>query len=213
MNTAPASLSLSPETRFRFVGGDTSVDFVNTVVWTDAGPINERLADYAALLLWIEGAQLLDARRLRELRRLAKASPTRAAGIYDQARELRWTLRKVLLGVIEGRVLDGSLEELNGYLLRANAHRRLRPDRGPTIHWDWQTDDDPLALPLWPVALAAAALLTSADAARLRLCAGSTCGWMFVDRSRNGLRRWCEMETCGTSAKSRRRAARQRSAE
>jgi hypothetical protein len=28
------------------------------------------------------------------------------------------------------------------------------------------------------------------------------------DRSRNGLRRWCEMQTCGTLAKSRRRAER-----
>ncbi|HEV2853834.1 MAG TPA: CGNR zinc finger domain-containing protein [Thermoanaerobaculia bacterium] len=34
------------------------------------------------------------------------------------------------------------------------------------------------------------------------------CGWMYVDCSRNGLRRWCEMETCGTLEKSRRRRER-----
>jgi predicted RNA-binding Zn ribbon-like protein len=57
------------------------------------------------------------------------------------------------------------------------------------------------------VARAASALLQS-EASRLRICGGSDCGWMYVDRSRNGLRRWCEMQTCGTVAKSRRRAAR-----
>jgi predicted RNA-binding Zn ribbon-like protein len=35
---------------------------------------------------------------------------------------------------------------------------------------------------------------------------------MFVDRSRNGFRRWCQMATCGTEEKTRRRAARARSA-
>ena len=34
---------------------------------------------------------------------------------------------------------------------------------------------------------------------------GADCGWMFVDRSRNRLRRWCQMETCGTMEKTRRR--------
>jgi predicted RNA-binding Zn ribbon-like protein len=35
---------------------------------------------------------------------------------------------------------------------------------------------------------------------------------MYVDRSRNGLRRWCQMETCGTREKSRRRYQRLRKA-
>jgi predicted RNA-binding Zn ribbon-like protein len=42
------------------------------------------------------------------------------------------------------------------------------------------------------------------------VCAAPDCGWVYVDRSRNGFRRWCQMETCGTEEKSRRRAARTR---
>jgi predicted RNA-binding Zn ribbon-like protein len=30
------------------------------------------------------------------------------------------------------------------------------------------------------------------------------CGWLFVDRSRNGNRRWCDMRTCGSRDKMRR---------
>jgi predicted RNA-binding Zn ribbon-like protein len=30
------------------------------------------------------------------------------------------------------------------------------------------------------------------------------CGWLFVDESRNGSRRWCSMKDCGNRAKARR---------
>jgi predicted RNA-binding Zn ribbon-like protein len=39
----------------------------------------------------------------------------------------------------------------------------------------------------------------------VRVCDGDDCGWMYVDRSRNGFRRWCQMRTCGTREKTRRR--------
>ncbi len=43
---------------------------------------------------------------------------------------------------------------------------------------------------------------------RLKRCENPRCGWLFVDRSRNRSRRWCEMATCGNRAKARRRARR-----
>ena len=55
-------------------------------------------------------------------------------------------------------------------------------------------------------------LFLSPDSERLRVCGGEYCGWVYVDHSRNGLRRWCEMETCGTRAKNRRRGRRPRRA-
>jgi predicted RNA-binding Zn ribbon-like protein len=58
---------------------------------------------------------------------------------------------------------------------------------------------------LWPVLRSAAALLASDEADKVRTCAGPDCGWVYVDRSRNGFRRWCQMRTCGTREKSRRR--------
>ena len=36
---------------------------------------------------------------------------------------------------------------------------------------------------------------------RLRACPGPDCEWVFVDRSRNGSRRWCQMSECGNRAK------------
>ncbi|HEV2391667.1 MAG TPA: CGNR zinc finger domain-containing protein [Verrucomicrobiae bacterium] len=41
----------------------------------------------------------------------------------------------------------------------------------------------------------------------MRLCQGDTCGWLFVDSSKNHSRRWCDMRDCGNRAKARRHRA------
>jgi predicted RNA-binding Zn ribbon-like protein len=63
-------------------------------------------------------------------------------------------------------------------------------------------------------AAAAVDLLRSTDLARLRQCRVDLggCGWMFIDHSRNGSRRWCQMADCGTQVKSRRLTERRRGA-
>src|SRR5262249_59673789 len=58
------------------------------------------------------------------------------------------------------------------------------------------------------VADAAARLLAGGDLERLKDCPG--CGWFFLDRSKNGSRRWCSMAMCGGSAKARRYYRRRR---
>ena len=57
---------------------------------------------------------------------------------------------------------------------------------------------------IWPVAKSAADLLTSERLERVRECAGGTCGWLFIDASKNHSRRWCDMRDCGNAAKAKR---------
>jgi predicted RNA-binding Zn ribbon-like protein len=57
---------------------------------------------------------------------------------------------------------------------------------------------------LAPVVRAAADLATSAELSRIRECGSDTCFWLFLDRSKNGTRRWCDMKVCGNRAKARR---------
>ncbi|MQC82443.1 MAG: hypothetical protein DWG79_01045 [Chloroflexi bacterium] len=45
---------------------------------------------------------------------------------------------------------------------------------------------------------------------RLSRCNNNGCQWAFLDRSKNRSRRWCDMNSCGTQAKSRAYRARQR---
>jgi predicted RNA-binding Zn ribbon-like protein len=60
---------------------------------------------------------------------------------------------------------------------------------------------------LWPVAASAVELLTSASLERVKVCP-DTCGWLFLDTTKNGRRRWCSMSECGAGAKVRRQAER-----
>jgi predicted RNA-binding Zn ribbon-like protein len=54
------------------------------------------------------------------------------------------------------------------------------------------------------IAARAVTVLGQLASPRLRLCAGHDCGWVFLDTSKSGRRRWCDMATCGNSAKARR---------
>ena len=66
---------------------------------------------------------------------------------------------------------------------------------------------------LWPVTRSAAELLVSGELSRVRTCANDTCGWLFMDTSKNRSRRWCDMNDCGNRAKARRHYARKRAAD
>jgi predicted RNA-binding Zn ribbon-like protein len=46
------------------------------------------------------------------------------------------------------------------------------------------------------IATSAARLL--AEHRRVTICANPHCSWMFVDRSRSGTRRWCNVGVCGS---------------
>jgi CGNR zinc finger len=56
--------------------------------------------------------------------------------------------------------------------------------------WDGLADD-----------LLPATRTLAADRARIRSCGNPLCGWLFVDRSRNASRVWCDMKACGNRMK------------
>lgn len=47
---------------------------------------------------------------------------------------------------------------------------------------------------------------------RVRTCGDPACDWLFIDRSRNHSRQWCDMGTCGSRAKMARYRRRKRGA-
>jgi predicted RNA-binding Zn ribbon-like protein len=63
-----------------------------------------------------------------------------------------------------------------------------------------------LAVPDWhfprTILHSAFALAFSPEAKRIKVC--GNCGWLFIDRTRNGNKRWCIPEICGNRTRSRR---------
>ncbi|MCO5162402.1 MAG: CGNR zinc finger domain-containing protein [Mesorhizobium sp.] len=58
------------------------------------------------------------------------------------------------------------------------------------------------------VAISALSLLQPDMRRRIRIC--GNCGWLFLDKSRNGSRLWCDMSVCGNRQKARRHYRRAR---
>lgn len=199
----------SATSNFRFVGGSLALDFVNTVNWTERGLERELLTGYEALVEWGVLAGVLPGESGERLRKGARLDPEGAARALARAYELRELLQRLFAAVAEGPVSELEvLDRFDGALAEARARRYLVPvaagSEARGLEWRWRGLGEDLGSILWPVLEMAAELLVSPEVARLHLCAGEDCGWFFVDRSRNGLRRWCEMRTCGSVVKARR---------
>lgn len=215
MRMALTALSSDPDLPFKYVGGDPCLDLINTVDWTRRGLENDRLTDYARLTRWAEGAGIVSRREGERLRREGASHPREAQAAFDAARWLRQVLQSLFASIAAGERPGASLDDFNDLLtdalrrLRVAPVFRARAVQSP-VEWEWEGREDDLASVLWPVVRSAADLLTSGEARRVRVCPSLDCGWIYVDRSRNRMRRWCQMETCGTLEKSRRRAERRR---
>jgi len=96
-----------------------------------------------------------------------------------------------------------ALEELNGALSEALGSLRVEPQRGG-FRWGFARAETDLAPMLAPVLRSAAELLVSPDLERVRECDSGSCFWLFLDTSKNGTRRWCDMKVCGNREKARR---------
>ncbi|HTC23494.1 MAG TPA: CGNR zinc finger domain-containing protein [Gemmatimonadales bacterium] len=193
---------------FEWIGGRTSLDFSNTVTWAGAELLNERLGRYGDLVDWAEQADILTEASARRLRRAARENPAGAQAALEDSHTLRKAIHDVVGARADGREpARHAADTLNRFLGRALGRLRLGVE-GDACSWVFADEGEELDRMLWPVAWAAASLLTSADAPLVRRCASERCGWLFVDRSRNRSRRWCDMKSCGNSAKARRHYAR-----
>jgi predicted RNA-binding Zn ribbon-like protein len=213
--TSPDLLSPRTDLPFQYIGGDPALDLVNTVDWTSRGPELDRLTDFDRLVEWAEGARVLTGKSATSFRARARARPREAEAAHRSALRARGVLQRLFQSIATGEPAEPALHDFNQLLGKALGRMRVtaaggRPKSAPTLQLGWQDRETSLDSILWPVVWSAAGLLVSEEAPRIRTCGGPDCGWIYVDRSRNKLRRWCQMETCGTREKSRRRYQRGR---
>ncbi|BBH69639.1 hypothetical protein ACTI_63240 [Actinoplanes sp. OR16] len=190
-------------------GGNTCLDFANTVDARGTGTLEEHLSDYGDLVRWSAYAGLLDEPATRHLRTLAAARPQAAQASLAAALTLREAIFRIFAGLADGSApapADLTLVQ-QGYAA-ALATARLEHRDGAFV---WNLPADNLHRAWWPAAVAAAKLLTGGPLDRVKVCAsGNGCRGLFLDTSKNNSRRWCTMDDCGTEAKIRRQTARRR---
>jgi predicted RNA-binding Zn ribbon-like protein len=209
--------SVRQKRRFELRGGVPCLDFVNSVGWRLTDHPSEYLRSYEDLLTWGRQAGLLTPEETEGLSQQATLDPEGAKETLSRALALREAIHRAISAAIAGEPQDESdLSALNRELSIAHSRLRVMP-AGDAYGWgwDWSGDDSrpPLDSPLWPVARSAAELLTSPKMSRVKVCAGKDCGWVFLDESRNGSRRWCDSRDCGNRERVRRHLARKRASD
>lgn len=197
----------------RLLGERLCLDYVNTIEDPLGDHAEDFLRSYPELVSWGRHAGLLSADESDRLRLAGERRPDAAVAAFARAVALRAALTRVFRAVAHGAPPStDDLQVLREEYLAALAHARLAPDGG-RYDWAWNNDDRALDRPLWDVARSAVDLLTEDDPARVKECPGAgDCGWLFYDTSKNGSRRWCSMEGCGSRVKMRHHYARRRAA-
>lgn len=193
-----------------FVGGSLALDFANTLGGSHAAPSHEHLVEYRDLVEFCRLAGSLLPAQARRLIEEATRQPARAAAIHRRAIALREAIWRVFDAYAKDqRAEPTDLATIHEEELAALRHARFQ-QRASDIEYVW-SDELVLDRPLWAIARSAADLRRSKeDLARVRECGSETCEWLFIDRSRNHTRRWCDMNDCGNTAKVRRFRQRQR---
>jgi predicted RNA-binding Zn ribbon-like protein len=197
---------------FELTGGALCLDLANTVDNRKAATPRDLLEGFGDLVAWGLQAGAVPDATARALLRAARAHPRAAARALERARQVREVLFAVFSAVAHGRVPTvAAMAGLNVVLPRAFGSRRLDQATGLPA-WAWVERDPPdLDRLLSPAVVSAAELLTSTGLDRVRECAGERCAWLFLDRSKNRSRRWCDMTVCGNRSKARRHYARVKS--
>jgi predicted RNA-binding Zn ribbon-like protein len=185
-----------PETLMAAPAPSLCLDFVNTRYWCGTPQPSDALGDVEALRRWLQGHGLADA-----------VTPRR----FSAALGARESLYGLLRALAEATPPPPDALAALARLVAAAPPRRELVWTPRQAGWRVPQRSPGVAALLAPVWWSAADLVLAADRLRLRCCANPHCGWLFLDDSKAGTRRWCSMSACGNRAKVQRHAQRQRS--
>ena len=195
---------------FQLFGGHLALNFANTLDFRyDPGRHTDLLTSYERLLTFFRQTGVITARQMRKL--LLNTSESDARRTLKRAIELRETTYFLFLAAVKRRrAPDARLRIFNRFLKSAQVPDKVAWQKHALTRTYGDLAQSPDG-PFWPVIDAAARLLTSPDCRRVRECKENTCRWLFLDRSKNHSRRWCNMQICGNRVKARRFYARSHS--
>jgi predicted RNA-binding Zn ribbon-like protein len=183
---------------------DLCLSYANSLSWRGSDEPTETLGGLADLLAWLDRAVRARPSAAREVASWARRHDAAAAKLFTEAIAMREVVFRVFQAAAAGAPIGSKdFAALSDALAEAPARTRL----AHTAHgYGWRLGSLTPAAPalLAPVLWSAADLLIAGERARVRQCANDRCLWLFLDASKTGTRRWCDMASCGNRAKARR---------
>ncbi|WP_024801538.1 ABATE domain-containing protein [Nocardia sp. BMG51109] len=171
---------------FTFVGGNLALDFAGTVA-ARTSDYRDRLVTPADLARWLVEADLLD------------TVPHCDDADLRRAVDVREATYRLALATMRHEPFDEADRTLVNEAARGDLPVvTLLPDTPDTLVRRTGTVEAALAA----IARSTIDLLGGPDRQRIKQCGRDGCTRLYIDTSRGGTRRWCEMARCGNRAKS-----------
>jgi predicted RNA-binding Zn ribbon-like protein len=179
-------------------GGCLCFDFINTVHSRREEPGFDYLNSYEDFLVWSKKLGILPEKETVHLRKLSKQDPEMAMKILAniiQTREAMYTIFSEIHS--PGRINERAMKRFNAQINRAFNHLELETKSGNML-LTWSTAAN-MEAPLWRIMKSSYDIWTEEDPARIKSC--PNCGFIFLDKTKNNGRYWCNMKTCGSKDK------------
>ncbi len=199
-NPSPALISPALISTSR---ADLCLEFANSRYWRGTGEPTETLKSLDDVFTWMALANALDAGTVENLRtRWPRGEGD--AGTLAQIIALREALYRTFTAVAQHASPQApDLDLINTALAAAPPRAQLIAHDGAYL-WRVENLEPKIADLLTPILWTAGDMLAEPRRDRVRLCANEKCVWLFLDDSKSGTRRWCDMKACGNRAKAHR---------
>jgi predicted RNA-binding Zn ribbon-like protein len=188
----------------KLLGGRLCLDFINTLDWRGTDTPQEFLKTFDDLVSWSRHAGICSQPESENLYKIAGQSNAEAKKALTRALKLRETIYRLFAaGIANRNPLKEDLVIFNNNLSRSMKDSQIIPT-ADGYAWDITGNRAKLNWILNPIIRSAAEIMVSDERNKVKACADSACGWLFIDVSRNRSRRWCDMQDCGNRAKASR---------
>jgi predicted RNA-binding Zn ribbon-like protein len=186
----------------QLIGGEVCLDFINTIHDRSLENSADYLeGGYASLLQWSEYAGVWDRKLILKLQSEHRARNEKSH-VYENAIMLRQALFDIFGSIADHKKIPpAALSTFNVFLSGAFLHKKVVAHKNKYLS-EWELSDSSADWLLWPIIESAYLLLTGDQLQKIKKC--PACYWVFVDKSKGGKRKWCNMDTCGAIDKSRR---------
>jgi predicted RNA-binding Zn ribbon-like protein len=169
------------------ISGNLALDFANTISWRNTSREVDHLASFNDVVAWSKEVGLIGDNIV--------LSPPEQKTLYEQVLALRRAIRAV--GSAIANDLDPSRPDLD--VIRDIAALALR--QASLSGTPYTLRFEGIYRVTGAIAWSALDLLRGDELSRLKQCPPDDCHWLFIDRTKNASRRWCDMGTCGNRAK------------
>ncbi len=183
----------------RLDGGVLCLDFVNTVPSRLDGLNRDHLKDFHDLVYWARRAGIVDEAGFERLQKAGAANEKKAEAFFADAlgvRELVYSIFRLISH--NKKVPQASINAFNKLTAKHFTYLQVAASNNG-FEEQWNFGAEPFDAIIAPIVKTAYDLLISGRLDRVKEC--SNCGWLFLDTTKNGRRRWCSMQDCGSNVK------------